>query len=692
MRVPGFRRFVSIGASMAFLVLVVPACSDDDGGACDDVVDPCTAEGTTSCVGATVQTCEADADGCLTWTNTETCATGFVCSQGACECDDACAAGANQCAGDVVQLCEANQDGCLVWADDVDCTDTGQVCDDTAAATCVEGAGCGNDVIEGTELCDGTDLGSETCVDQGYGGGTLACNATCDGYVTTGCDPCGNDQLDGTELCDGIELDGETCVDQGFGGGTLACNATCDGYVTTGCTPALTCGNAQLDGTEVCDGTELDGETCISQGFYSGSLACASNCGSFVTTGCSGYCGDTTRNGTEECDTADFGTATCGDYGFYSGSLTCDSSCVIDSSGCSEECGDSIRNGAEVCDGADFGTATCADYGHTGGTLACNATCDTIDSSGCFSPRTIGWCNLQWPTGISAAEGTTEMIYGRLYIAGLTDTTTGPDTDALVIAQAGYGPDGVDPTVDATSWTWFTAAANGSFTDASNDEYMVDVTLPPAAGSPYDFAYRFSGDGGATWTYCDLDTTANFPVYDLSDTGAMATTQALGTLIFSEYVEGSSNNKALEVYNASTAPIQLDDCQILRYNNGSPTPTSTYTFSATALAVDSTFVVCHSSADAALAPYCDDLTANPTAFNGDDSLELWCGGLMVDSIGQTGVDPGNFWGTAPITTLDHTLRRNAGIIFGDIDSSNAYDPAAEWQSFAIDTFDGLGIR
>ncbi|MHC4673588.1 MAG: hypothetical protein ACYTBZ_13980, partial [Planctomycetota bacterium] len=49
--------------------------------------------------------------------------------------------------------------------------------------------GCGNDVIEGTEVCDGSDLAGETCMSQMGSGytGTLACNAGCDGFDTSGC-------------------------------------------------------------------------------------------------------------------------------------------------------------------------------------------------------------------------------------------------------------------------------------------------------------------------------------------------------------------------------------------------------------------------------------------------------------------------------------------------------------------------
>jgi len=51
--------------------------------------------------------------------------------------------------------------------------------------------------------------------------------------------------------------------------------------------PAPACGNNTIELGEVCDGTDLGGETCITKGFDSGTLACAGNCLSFDTTECS---------------------------------------------------------------------------------------------------------------------------------------------------------------------------------------------------------------------------------------------------------------------------------------------------------------------------------------------------------------------------------------------------------------------
>jgi len=46
---------------------------------------------------------------------------------------------------------------------------------------------CGNNVREGTEVCDGADLAGQDCITQGFTGGTLACNPQCSGFVTTDC-------------------------------------------------------------------------------------------------------------------------------------------------------------------------------------------------------------------------------------------------------------------------------------------------------------------------------------------------------------------------------------------------------------------------------------------------------------------------------------------------------------------------
>jgi hypothetical protein len=104
---------------------------------------------------------------------------------------------------------------------------------------CGPGPVCGDNVAQAPEVCDGTDLNGQTCVSQGFsGGGTLACNGTCNGFDTSGCiggPVCGNGVIETGEQCDGGSLGGATCTSLGFSGGTLACSGSCT-YDTSGCT------------------------------------------------------------------------------------------------------------------------------------------------------------------------------------------------------------------------------------------------------------------------------------------------------------------------------------------------------------------------------------------------------------------------------------------------------------------------
>ncbi len=62
----------------------------------------------------------------------------------------------------------------------------------------------------------------------------------------------------------------------------------------------------------------------------------------------------------------------------------------------------------------------------------------------------------------------------------------------------------------------------------------------------------------------------------------------------------------------------------------------------------------------------------------------------MDVIGQIGTNPGSAWQNGAVQTVDQTLRRRVDVTSGDADGSDAFDPAAEWLAFPVDTFDGLG--
>lgn len=111
-----------------------------------------------------------------------------------------------------------------------------------------------------------------------------------DGATTMAGPPCGDGVLEAPEECDGMDLGGEDCLTQGFDMGTLACAADCT-LDASGCM-MFACGNGVVEGVEVCDGVDLAGEDCTTQGFDVGTLACAAGCNAFDTAGCSLDCAE----------------------------------------------------------------------------------------------------------------------------------------------------------------------------------------------------------------------------------------------------------------------------------------------------------------------------------------------------------------------------------------------------------------
>jgi hypothetical protein len=182
-----------------------------------------------------------------------------------------------------------------------------------------------------------------------------------------------------------------------------------------------------------------------------------------------------------------------------------------------------------------------------------------------------------------------------------------------------------------------------------------------------------------------------FTVINVSAFSAPAWAQPT-ELFFSEYIEGSSNNKALEIFNGTAAPLNLGAAgyNVQMFFNGNPVATLTVNLTGT-VAPGDVYVLAHSSASAAILAVADQ-TNGSGWFNGDDAVVLRRGTTVIDSIGQIGVDPGSQWGSGLTSTADNTLRRQLSVTTGDTDGTDAFDPSTEWNGFAVDTFGGLGCH
>lgn len=103
---------------------------------------------------------------------------------------------------------------------------------------------CGDNKKEGTEICDGKDVGSETCISQGGVDGSLGCAANCLSFDTNDCiyaqknpsaSTCGNLKREYGEVCDGLDTGIEGCESQNAGSGILGCKSDCKQFDFAGC-------------------------------------------------------------------------------------------------------------------------------------------------------------------------------------------------------------------------------------------------------------------------------------------------------------------------------------------------------------------------------------------------------------------------------------------------------------------------
>ncbi len=251
---------------------------------------------------------------------------------------------------------------------------------------------CGDGILDPGEECDGSEVPITACVELGFyeQNGSLVCAAGCSLDVSVCSSRCGDGIIHAIhgEQCDGENLAQTSCIDLQLGGGQLACKSSCR-WDTSGCEVNAVCG----DGTvafpfEQCEPGDLHGETCETLGYYAGELACSEDCQSFDETGCVGSCGDgiVQEAEGERCDGSDLAGETCQTQGFYEGELVCGSDCMPDVSTCSLKCGDGTLQAAhgEDCDGTNLGGTTCVGLGYSQGSgpLACTAEC-LFDEGAC---------------------------------------------------------------------------------------------------------------------------------------------------------------------------------------------------------------------------------------------------------------------------------------------------------------------
>ncbi len=280
-----------------------------------------------------------------------------------------------------------------------------------------------------------------------------------------------------------------------------------------------------------------------------------------------------------------------------------------------------------------------------------------------------------FPAGTVLADGAAIVVFGG-------DTPTGAFGGATVQTASG-GSLGLNNGGDTITFASDQGVVQAEITYGGEGGNNQSLTLDPDVdGTAYVEHSTATGSNGALFSPGTRIDGSPF-----GPTGAE-------DLFFSEYIEGSSNNKALEIYNGTGETADLSEYSVQRFSNGASTAGATLVLSdaAATLADGEVLVIANSSAVQAILDEAD-ITSGVTSFNGDDAIALLRNGVIIDVIGVIGSDPGSFWGTAPVVTQNASIRRLATVCAGDADGfDNPADISDQWEGFAIDTFDGLGAH
>lgn len=271
--------------------------------------------------------------------------------------------------------------------------------------------------------------------------------------------------------------------------------------------------------------------------------------------------------------------------------------------------------------------------------------------------------------------------------------------DALTLTLNGvvvdsFGQVGTDP---GSSWNGENGFATANKTlrrleSVTTGDVITDDAFPSDAPQwqvfDIDTANGLGCDGVEA---CDGSVTPPVdPVDPVEPTPPVELPTAESPLVFSEYIEGGSFNKAIEIGNTSDSALDLTGYSVAMYSNGATDAKYTLDLSG-ALAAKGTLVIYNKGAENAF-KIADGIESNVTAFNGDDALLLLLNGAVVDSFGQYGSDPGTSWSSGDFNSKDKTLRRKNSVTAGDKVVGDAYPGAgvSEWIVMPKDTSDGLG--
>ncbi|WP_160748047.1 S-layer family protein [Flavobacterium sp. Sd200] len=305
-------------------------------------------------------------------------------------------------------------------------------------------------------------------------------------------------------------------------------------------------------------------------------------------------------------------------------------------------------------------------------TTSTPATGIAVTSATLAGTATAGACSafsaygFEYSTTNNFANGSgTQVVSNNLTGGNFSATVTGLLPNTTYYFKA-YGTDGTSTYYGVQRSFTTTALTTNPVTTAATEVTQTTFTA------------NWATIEGAQSYRLDISTNANFA------------TGLASELIISEYVEGgtqasnpeaTNSDRAIEIYNGTGNTVDLSTYSLRTAINGSTSFTGNLTLSGT-LEHGQAYVITSSSAGAPMRAAADKIVAYSTDniavfFTGNDAIGLFKSETMIDVVGVS-QSSGN-WGA------DVTLRRKSNIST----PSTTYS-SAEWDTYALNTIDGLG--
>ncbi len=258
-----------------------------------------------------------------------------------------------------------------------------------------------------------------------------------------------------------------------------------------------------------------------------------------------------------------------------------------------------------------------------------------------------------------------EQLYS---VVEIIDDTVAPTAPTNLIAN--------NPTNTTIDLNWNESTDN---TGVFAYNIYQDGVLSFTSSNNFITANNLTADTNYCFTISALDNNGNEST--LSNQACETTTnedaEPTNEIYFSEYVEGSSTNKALEIANFTGNSINLSNYSIKLAFNGNSFGSDITFPSGAVISEGDVYVIANTGLSSSCQSEQDFINNSMTSFNGNDAIGLFKNGILIDIIGSEG-NSSNF--AQNLTLVRKSSVTNPSVIF-DIN---------QWDSYAQDDCSNLG--